>query len=1052
MAVESTACRTCGAQPREGARFCDSCGAPLAGGELPAEYKQVTVLFADVVRSMDLAAALGAERLREIMTELVRRATLVMARFGGTVDKFTGDGIMAIFGAPVALEDHAFRACLAALELQKEAGQLAAEIEQHDGQHFMLRVGLNSGQVITGDLTSSPRSWTAIGEQVGLAQRMESVAPPGGVMLSESTARLVDGAVDLGDRELVHVKGAREPLPARRALRAAGGLRRRRTTETTLVGRTWELASIAAMLEEAVAGAGCVVGLVGPPGIGKSRIVREVTTRAAQRDVDVFTAYCESHTSDLPFHAAAALLTASLGITGPDKAAARAQVRDRVSADADDLLLVDDLLGIADLETTTPAIEADARRRRLAGLLDAALMARNRPAVFVIEDAHWIDEASEVMLAGLVEMAPHTPTVVLVTYRPEYRGALANAQGAQTIALRPLSSTQTSALTSELLGQHSSVRELVDHIADRAAGNPFFAEEIVRDLAERGVLEGVRAKYTCCVDLADIRVPATLQAAIAARIDRLGPSAKRTLSAASVIGTRFRPDLLEGLGVTPSLAELVDAELVSHVQFTPHDEYAFKHPLIRTVAYESQLKSDRTELHRRLADVIQAQGCGDDKAAAIAEHVEAAGDLRMAYDWHMRAGQWLINRDISAARTSWARAKQVADRLPADEADRLAMRITPRTLLCTSAYRGGGRVDDTGFEELRELCEQADDRRSLAIAMAGMPSTLTLLNRHREASIVAGEQVRLVESIGEPTLTVGLLIPSLTSKLHAGEVLGALALADRVIELADGDVSKGELVLGSPLSQATMLRGVARCILGEQSWRDDLNRATTMARDSDPTTRSIVVAYPYGMLLLNGALVPDDALISTLEHALRTIDQTGDNFTLDIARFACATASLMHLGRNPSADVRLLEVVSESTSAQDNALGTLCARTALAGHHSRIGDAEVAVALSEKIVEEVFSGGEMLLRGPATSALVEALLRRGSEADVREARSAIDRLGAVPTEPGFVLFDLPLLRMRALLAQSDGDDLGYLDFREQYRTRAKALDFQRHLRLAEAMP
>ncbi len=180
VAVDITACRTCGAQPREGARFCDSCGASLAYSDIPAEYKQVTVLFADVVRSMDLAAALGAERLREIMTALVTRATVVMTRYGGTVDKFTGDGIMAIFGgAPVALEDHAFRACLAALDLQKkEAGELAAVIEKLDGQHFVLRVGLNSGQVITGDITSSPTSWTAIGEQVGLAQRMESVAPP----------------------------------------------------------------------------------------------------------------------------------------------------------------------------------------------------------------------------------------------------------------------------------------------------------------------------------------------------------------------------------------------------------------------------------------------------------------------------------------------------------------------------------------------------------------------------------------------------------------------------------------------------------------------------------------------------------------------------------------------------------------------------------------------------------------------------------------------------------------------------------------------------------
>lgn len=1019
---------------------------------MPAEYKQVTVLFADVVRSMDLAAALGAERLREIMTALVTRATIVMTRYGGTVDKFTGDGIMAIFGAPVALEDHAFRACLAALTLQTEAGQLAEVIEKLDGQHFVLRVGLNSGQVITGDITSSPTSWTAIGEQVGLAQRMESVAPPGGVMLSDSTARLVEGTVDLGEIELVHVKGALEAKPARRLLGASAGLRRRRATETALVGRTWELASIAGMLEEAIDGAGCVVGLVGPAGIGKSRIVREITAQAAVRDVDVFTAYCESHTSDLPFHAAAALLTASLDIAEMDKATARMRVRDRVAADPDDLLLIDDLLGIGDPDIESPVIDADARRRRLTGLLDVALMARQRPTVFVVEDAHWIDEASESILTSLLEVAPQTSTVVLVTYRPEYRGALANTQGAQTITLRPLSNAQTAALTSELLGSDASVRALVEHIADRAAGNPFFVEEIVRDLVERGVLQGIRAGYTCGVNLADIRVPATLQAAIAARIDRLGPGAKRTLTAASVIGTRFSPDLLEGLSVTPALDELIDAELVTRVQFTSHHDYTFKHPLIRTVAYESQLKSDRIELHRRLAGIIQAQSCGDDQAAAIAEHFEAAGDLRAAFEWHMRAGQWLTNRGIAAARTSWARAKEVADKLSADEPDSLALRIAPRTLLCASAYRGGGRVDDTGFDELRELCERADDRRSLAIAMAGLPVSMNLLNRIHEASVIAAEQEALVESIGDPFLTVGLLHGVISTRLHAGEAIAATRTAQRVIDEAAGDTSMGELLIGSPLAQATMLRGVARCILGRPGWREDLTEAVSLASGSDPVTRVIVVAYPSGMLFLNGVFVADDEYFGAVHEAFNTAEQSGDDFTLTMAGFAYGAASMARDDTDPAIGAQVLDEILELGSQVQNIFGSMPPGIALATYRARFGNLDAAIRMSRTVVDDTFGSGDMILRGPATLALVEALLQRGSEDDVREARSAINRLAEVPTDPGFVLFELPLLRMRALLAQSDGDDNTYRNFRDHYRRMAKAVDFQGHLKIAEAMP
>src|SRR5246500_5336722 len=214
----ATACRTCGTQPREGARFCDACGSVIAPVTEHAEYKQVTVLFADVVHSMDIASTVGAERLREIMMELADSCAAVVQRYGGTVDKFTGDGIMAVFGAPVALEDHAIRACLAALGVQEEAKRLAVKVQDRDGVDLRLRVGLNSGQVIAVEIGSGPFGYTAIGEQVGMAQRMESVAPPGGVMLSESTARLVQHATLLAEAEEVHVKGSDVPVPARRLL------------------------------------------------------------------------------------------------------------------------------------------------------------------------------------------------------------------------------------------------------------------------------------------------------------------------------------------------------------------------------------------------------------------------------------------------------------------------------------------------------------------------------------------------------------------------------------------------------------------------------------------------------------------------------------------------------------------------------------------------------------------------------------------------------------------------------------------------------------------
>ena len=399
------------------------------------------MLFADVVRSMDLAAAVGAERLREIMADLVNCASSVVQRYGGTVDKFTGDGIMAVFGAPVALEDHAVRACLAALGIQEEAQAVADGVRQRDGVDLQLRVGLNSGQVIAGEIGSGALGYTAVGEHVGMAQRMESVAPPGGVMLSSSTARLVEGMAELGEPELVQIKGADEPVPARRLFGVGQQDRSAARAESNLVGRRWEMSAVEGLLDRAIDGHGSVVGVVGPPGIGKSRLTREVAAMANRRGVDVFATFCESHTTQVPFHVIARLMRSATGVEGVDPTAARALIEAGAFTDADpeDVALYEDLLGIADPETAPLRIDPDARRRRLTALVNSATLATTTPAVYVIEDAHWIDESSESMLADFLAVIPQTPLLTLITYRPEYRGALAQMPGAQTLALAPLS-------------------------------------------------------------------------------------------------------------------------------------------------------------------------------------------------------------------------------------------------------------------------------------------------------------------------------------------------------------------------------------------------------------------------------------------------------------------------------------------------------------------------------------------------------------------------------------------------------------------------------------
>jgi class 3 adenylate cyclase len=1040
---------------REKAEFRDKRGAPTAVSGGTAEYKQVTVLFADVVRSMDMAVALDTERLREIMTDLVDRVTAVVHRYGGTMDKFTGDGVMALFGAPMALEDHAFRACLAALAIQEEAKRLAVEVQDRDCVALQLRVGLNSGLVIAGDIGSESLGYTAVGEQVGMAQRMESVAPPGGVMLSESTARLVEHAAVLDEPDLVRIKGAEAPVPARRltAMRPGHGVVARQ--EASLVGRRWEMAALDALLDRTIGGRGGVVNVVGPPGIGKSRVAREAAALAADRRTEVYWAFCESHASDISFHTVMRLLRAGTGVADLDGEDARAKVRQQIpDADAQDLLLLDDLLGIADPEVSLPQIDPDARRRRLTALINSTTLARTEPALFIIEDAHWIDAVSESMLADFLTIIPRTPAMVLITSRPEYEGALTRIHGAQTIALAPLGDSDTTALLAELLGSDPSVGELVAIIAERAAGNPFFAEEMVRELAQRGALTGERGGYVCRADVAELSVPATVQAAIEARIDRLTGPAKLTLNAASVIGARFGAELLAALGIDAVLDELLSAELIDQVRFTPSAEYAFRHPLIRAVAYESQLKSDRAQWHRRLAAAIQERepASVEENAALIAAHLQAAGELPAAYGWHMRAAAWSTNRDLGAARVSWERARRIADALPDDDPGQLSMRIAPRTMLCATDWQGHQAIQQTRgrFAELRELCSAAGDKVSLAVGMSGLVTELLYARRTREGSRLASEQMALLESIGDPTLTIGLAFIALAIWFEVGEFDEISRWSQTVIDLAAGDPAKGAgFGVGSPLAIGVTFRGIARWWLGRPGWRQDLYDAVAMARNSDPATLALVLTWTYGGVLY-GVLRPDDSMLREIEAVVQTAQRAGSDHALFYAEYLLGG---MLLYRDAAADRhRGLELMARAREWQREQAPSLLPLTELvaAPERARRGDRDAAILLARNAVDELHRAGRIGYGVLGTGVLVEMLLERGAEGDLAEAQEAIDWLASLSAD-GSAIPEITLLRLRALLARACGDDVAYRDMASRYRAMAESLGFEGHIAWAEAM-
>jgi hypothetical protein len=484
-------------------------------------------------------------------------------------------------------------------------------------------------------------------------------------------------------------------------------------------------------------------------------------------------------------------------------------------------------------------------------------------------------------------------------------------------------------------------------------------------------------------------------------------------------------------------------------------EYAFRHPLIRAVAYESQLKSDRAQWHRRLAAAIESASpeSADQNAALIAEQLEAAGELHAAYGWHMRAGAWSADRDMGAARASWERARRIADALPADDPGQLSMRIAPRTMLCATAWQARAVHESSGrFAELRELCGAAGDKVSLAIGMTGLATELLYAGRTREGSRLASEQMALLESIGDPALTVGLAFVAFANWFASGQFGEILRWSQTIIDLADGDPTKGAgFGMGSPLAIALTFRGVARWWLGHPGWRQDLHDALAMARHSDPATLGVVVTWTYGLAIACGVLRADDSAMRVIEDAAETTQRASSDIALIYAEYSLGAALLY---RDSAADRhRGLEIMVQAREWQRERTPSVLPVTELlaARERARSGDRDAAIPVMRKALNDLHRAGWLAYGVWGTGVLVETLLERGAEGDLAEAQEAIGRLANLPADDGSAMLDITLLRLRTLMAQARGDDVAYRDLVSRYREMAESLGFEGHIAWAEAM-
>lgn len=435
----------------------------------------------------------------------------------------------------------------------------------------------------------------------------------------------------------------------------------------------------------------------------------------------------------------------------------------------------------------------------------------------------------------------------------------------------------------------------------------------------------------------------------------------------------------------------------------------------------------------------------------IAEHLEAAGDLHAAFEWHMRAGNWSTHRDISGARMSWEKARQVADRLPADDVRRMSMRIGPRTLLCATIWRVRASLDNTGFDELRELATAAGDKRSLVIGMTGLVQLMQFYGRYKEASRLASYHVKLLDSIGDPELSVGLLMTPVIVKWSVGEVSEAMELSQRVIDAAGGNPIMGNLIVGSPLALALVMRASARCALGVPGWREDFDNAVALARRTDKFTFCSVVMFKY-IATQSCALLPDDDALQDTAKALEIAEQFGDDFTLTNAEFTRGLILVRREDGDRKLGFQLLARARRAALDHRNLIvAAWCVDIDFAAEKSRIGDYGGAIDLCRAVLENEIRCGEMTNRGWCTSVLVEALVNRGDDGDLDEAQKAVNNLAATPTEPGFMYHELPLLRLNAMLARARGEEADYCIFRDRYRASAKSFGFEGHMKWAEAM-
>ena len=753
------ACPACATPLRPAAKFCDECGRPVAvstpataaAPAVPAtpaapaaprgytpkhladriltsrsaiegERKQVTVVFVDCAGFTELSARLDPEDLHGVMDGCFQHLLEAIHRFEGTVNQFTGDGVMALFGAPIAHEDHAVRAVAAALAIEKAVRQYAATLRAQRGIDFAVRIGINTGPVVVGKIGDDLRmDYTAQGETVNLAARLQQVAPPGGTRISEATMRLVSGYFVIEPTGQVTLKGLPAPVATFTATRQLSGRARFDLSLerglTAFVGRQRALAFLRDAFDKTQRGRGNVLSVVGPAGIGKSRLAYELKRGLAEDAVTFLSGRCHQHGEALPFNLIAQLLQMNFMLDDGEAEKDQVEKVETGVRRLDPALewtipYLKHVLALPAEELDVHGLDEAQRKQRLVEAVRTLTLrgAQRRPLFLLMEDLQWIDSSSRDYLDSVVDTLANHPVFLLCTYREGYTPAWDNRAFHQRLALDPFTEDETAQMVAELVDRAPVTGPARELIIKRAEGNPLFIEELTAYLKTSGLLTAGDGAA-----LANAGVPATIQDLLTARIDRLPESAKRLLQAAAVLGREFSHPLLEavaptGVELAAELATLARADLLNETAFFPEQRYRFVHPLVQQVAYQSLLVKSRAELHARAGRALEALSAERPEEALqeLARHYSRSAEHDKALRYLALAGDRA--RSLFAYDDAAAYYRQALD-VAADDGRRA---VILEKLGDTAYARGGLSAAQAEWTQALALVERTGERRRAA--------------------------------------------------------------------------------------------------------------------------------------------------------------------------------------------------------------------------------------------------------------------------------------------------------------------------------------------------